>query len=217
LKLKILTLNSQQVSESPRKIGPRPTRQKELPELPAHLSRLLNVHTALQRALSHALASCAVAPSSDTGIIRNVLNHLSLTSYSGLSSRFDIEDLNRLCWLWEWDGKEASQEKEGVLETNDEDNPFVREAMPAADADWTRGGMGIVVSSGTHFSKGAKKRVPAYGVGIEVEMDIDKDMTGGMAAVARWTADSEKRSGQFKRKLEQWAEVCTLYGETILH
>ncbi|KAJ7882220.1 hypothetical protein B0H14DRAFT_3756926 [Mycena olivaceomarginata] len=45
------------------------------------------------------------------------------------------------------------------------------------------GAMGIVLSPATHHSRGDGKRVPAYGIGIEVDMDIDKDMPGGMAAV----------------------------------
>ena len=72
--------------------------------LPSHLNRLNNVQTALQHALSHALATCAMSPS-DAGIVRNVLTHLSLGTYTGLTTKFDIDDLRRLCWLWEWDGK----------------------------------------------------------------------------------------------------------------
>jgi hypothetical protein len=38
-------------------------------------------------------------------------------------------------------------------------------------------------------------------------MDIDKDMGGGMAAVARWTAAAETRRSEFRDKLECWAKV----------
>jgi hypothetical protein len=179
------------------------------------LSRLYSIQTALQHALSHALATCAVSPSSDTGIVRNVLTHLSLATYSGLTTKFEVEDLRRLCWLWEWDGQslpspsaKPSSSTESV-DDNDE-NPFLDEPKPPAAAvpkDWTRGSMGLVVSSTTHFQKSSGKRVPAYGIGIEVEMDIDKDMHGGMAAVARWTADSETRRARFRSKLQKWTEV----------
>lgn len=67
--------------------------------------------------------------------------------------------------------------------------------------------MGIVLSPATHHSKVGGKRVPAYGIGIEVEMDIDKDMGGGMAAVARWTASAETRRAEFRAKLQRWIEV----------
>ena len=67
--------------------------------------------------------------------------------------------------------------------------------------------MGFVISSATHYSKTDRKRLPAYGIGIEVEIDIDKDMDSGMAAVARWTAMSDKRRSEFLSKLERWVKV----------
>jgi hypothetical protein len=70
--------------------------------------------------------------------------------------------------------------------------------------------MGLVLSPTTHYSKVDRKRVPAYGIGIEVEMDIDKDMGGGMAAVARWTAATENRRSDFRAKLTRWMEVRIL-------
>lgn len=252
--------------------------------MPAHLARLDTIQTALQHALSHALATCAVSPSSDTGIVRNVLNHLSLTTYTGLTTKFDLDDLKRLCWLWEWDSKalpppktQVTDEEENPflvsgsksptktpskpkhvdddnpflvsgsrstaktpskLKHNDDNNPFLDDPTPtkskpgifpakgktpakptddqnpfleaetdAGPKDWTRGSMGLIISPTTHFSKNAGKRVPAYGIGIEVEMDLDKDMGGGMAAVARWTSASEARRTEFRAKLHRWVEV----------
>lgn len=139
---------------------------------------------------------------------------MSLTNYSGLSTTFEIDDLRRLCWLWEWNGKKIPTPKEAGDE--DQDNPFLdTPEAPAPPKDWSRGGMGFVVTSTTHFTRSIGIRVPAYGIGVEVEIDIDKDMGGGMAAVARWTADGESRKGQFRAKLEKWLKVrgpgpCTL-------
>ncbi|KAK7061598.1 CDT1-C domain-containing protein [Favolaschia claudopus] len=172
------------------------------PELPSHLSRLETIHTGLQHALSHALATCAVSPTSDTGIVRNVLNHLSLGNYSGLSTQFQVEDLRRLCWMWEWDGDTLPSDASSSAE---DDNPFLEEKP--VPKDWTRGAMGIIVSPATHHSRADSKRIPAYGIGIEVEMDIDKDMPAGMAAVARWTAAGETRRNAFRTKLNKWAEL----------
>jgi hypothetical protein len=177
-------------------------------ELPAHLSRLHAIHTALQNALSHALATCAVSPSSDTGVVANVLNHFSLATYAGLTSRFDVDDLRRLCWLWEWNGKELPKDKGKKKAVDDEENPFLESApVKLPPKEWSRGAMGFVINATSHYSKSAGKRVSAYGVGIEVEMDIDKDMGGGMAAVARWTAAGETRRQQVRTKLEKWLEV----------
>lgn len=70
--------------------------------------------------------------------------------------------------------------------------------------------MGIVISPTTHYSKMDRRRVPAYGIGIEVEMDLDKDMGGGMAAVARWTAIADRRRAEFRTKVEHWVKVSAL-------
>lgn len=173
--------------------------------LTPHLTRLQTIQTSLQQALSHALASCAASPSSDTGVLRNVVNHISLGQYAGLSTNFTVEDLRRLCWLWEWDGKTM---KDSDL-AQDDDNPFLEAPSPPSK-DWTRGSMGFVISSATQFSKVEGKRVPAYGIGIEVEIDLDKDMGAGMAAVARWTAATETRRTLFSDKLHAWIKVRTI-------
>lgn len=252
----------------PRTITRKTAKAAPQSELPAHLARLHAIHTALQHALSHALATCAVSPS-ETGLVTSVLNHISLATYAGLTTRFDIDDLRRLCWLWEWDGKplavaksektETVPEEDGdenpfletpvkgksramkpkkaiededdnpFLETPkaktttkatvkttkptkpvEEDNPFLEVSEEPQSKDWTRRAMGFVLSATSHYSKSAGKRVPAYGVGIEVEMDIDKGMGGGMAAVARWTAAGETRRKEVREKLAKWSEVCAL-------
>ncbi len=217
--------------------------QLKVTNLPDHLSRLYNIQTALQHALSHALATCGVSPSEDTGIVRNVLNHHSLATYSGFDTKFDVSDLKRLCWLWEWDGKSLGHASELQDEgksshgaengdDDDDDNPFLDKPKPKASPskqqqqldddnpfldkpkadssqskDWTRGGMGFILSQTTYHSKSAGARLPVYGIGIEVEMDIDKGMSGGMAAVARWTAAGEKRRKEMLEKLQRWVEV----------
>ena len=95
-----------------------------------------------------------------------------------------------------------------MVKSEDDDNPFLDSSTSnPPSAEWTRGSMGFVLSSATHYSRVDRKRVPAYGIGIEVEMDIDKDMGGGMAAVARWTADAGRRRLEFRTKLERWITV----------
>ena len=174
-------------------------------KLPDNLARLCTIHSSLQRAISHALATCAASPTSDSGHLRNVVNHVSLKTYSGLSSSFEIEDLKRLCWLWEWDG--SKPERNNMEKGKEkEDNPFLDESSPASE-DWTRGGMGFLVTPTTHLSKQTRQRIPAYGVGIEIEIDIDKGMDSGMAAVARWTSGADSRQKEFKQKIWRWNKV----------
>ena len=131
---------------------------------------------------------------------------MSLRTYTGLMTSFGVDDLKRLCWLWEWDGETLPEDKSSSEENKkEEDNPFLDDA--SSSSEWARGSMGFTISLGSHYSKSERKRIPVYGVGIEVEMDIDKGMGGGMAAVARWTAAGETRRTEFHRKLEKWSEV----------
>jgi hypothetical protein len=114
--------------------------------------------------------------------------------YSGLTTKFDVDDLKRLC----------------VPDPNtldDDENRFL-DSKPAPHAkDWTRGGsMGIIPSPTSHHSKTVGN---AFLHTELVEMNIDKDMGGGMAAVARWTAASDGRNKAFRQKLDRWMEVCS--------
>jgi hypothetical protein len=137
-----------------------------------------------------------------------VVNHLSLKTYSGLSSTFEVDDLKRLCWLWEWDGNKPPEQADAAAEKGKEieDNPFLDEPSSAA-GDWTRGSMGFLIAPSTHLSAKGRQRLPAYGIGIEIEMDVDKGMDSGMAAVARWTSASDSRHKEFKGKIVKWATV----------
>ncbi|KZV69840.1 hypothetical protein PENSPDRAFT_464612 [Peniophora sp. CONT] len=186
-----------------------------LSDLPNHLARLVKIQIALQHAMAHALATSALAPSSDSGVVRNVLDHHTLNTQAGLSVRIDVDDICRLCWLWEWDGKQPSAAGKGkgkgrlVTVEEDDDNPFAAESSTpkksASPKDWTRGGMGFVISPTTRISKAS--RIPAYGLGIEVEMDLDKDMVSGMAAVARWTTGGDARRRDLYEKVRKWNEL----------
>ena len=93
------------------------------------------------------------------------------------------------------------------MEAEEDHNPFLDTS--SIGMEWLRGAMGFVISPATYYLKPDRKRVPAYGIGIEVEMDIDKDMKGGMAAVARWTAAADKRQSEFRAKLYSWVKVGT--------
>ena len=181
------------------------------PPLPPHLSRLHSLQTDINRAISHALATSAVSPCEDTGVVPNVLNHFSLTSAVGLTTSCSLDDIKRLCWLWEWDGKS--------LPERDEIDDFFGEGSTKKEQpkNWTRGGMGLVITPTTHLLKSTAKRVAAYGIGIEVEMDIDKGMVGGMAAVARWTAGGEQRLKELQTKLHRWVQVSQLGVLILIH
>ncbi|KIM26323.1 hypothetical protein M408DRAFT_9958 [Serendipita vermifera MAFF 305830] len=228
--------------------------------LSEEFSRLVNIQTALEQALSVSLATAQISPDPDTGLVPNVLNHMSLQE-RGLGVRATVEDLKKLCWIWEWDGttvpahitKQESmtstkkgKEKRAKLDDDDsdvegeqigedpEDNPFLAKPIPAAtggddeDAnpflsgksstppakDWIRRGMGFCISSTMHVTRLDKsspnKRVPAYGIGIEVDWsheDVTSGRVGGMTAVARWTGGGETRKKALRKKLDTWQEL----------
>ena len=57
--------------------------------------------------------------------------------------------------------------------------------------------------------------MPAYGIAIEVETDLADGNGGGMAAVARWTAEGESRRRHLQAKLRPWAKVCPFVHEDL--
>lgn len=124
----------------------------------------------------------------------------------GFTVNCDIDDIKRLCWLWEWNSESlpdstTSKRKVGV---DDDDNPFL---VPDVPSDWTRGGTGFIITPTTHLVRSEGKRMPAYGIGIEVEMDLTSGKGGGMAAVARWTAEGGFRRRAIEAKLRAWVKV----------
>jgi hypothetical protein len=179
----------------------------------------------------------------------------------GLGVRVMVDDLKKLCWIWEWDGATvpfhttrkdsvASSMKKGkgrlakeeddsdvegeIIGEDPEDNPFLAKPTPThADddddsnpflakqqptpppKDWIRGSMGFCISSTMHITRLDKsnpnKRVPAYGIGIEVDWsheDVVNGRVGGMTAVARWTGGGDTRKKVLQKKLDTWKEVC---------
>ena len=200
------------------------------------------------------LATAQISPDPDTGLVPNVLNHMSLQE-RGLGVRATVDDLKKLCWIWEWDGvtvpahitrqpimSSTKKEKGKSLKDEDDnsdieeqigedpeenpflakpipapgedDNPFISEKRSAPPKDWIRGGMGFCLSSTMHVTRLDKsspnKRVPAYGIGIEVDWsheDVSSGRVGGMTAVARWTGGGELRKKALRKKLDSWKEV----------
>jgi hypothetical protein len=209
--------------------------------------------------MSLALATGQIAPDPDTGRVPAVLNHLGIAERGMGRMRMSLDDLRRLCWIWEWDRDAedetlSSQEMEPILsrrtrvdsdvsmrsvkiakveEDEDdnpfldkpkpskvkaqEDNPFVDAPEPETPRDWVRGGSGFIITPAMHAQKnaatGTSKRVPAYGIGIEVDWaqeDVAGGRVGGMGAVARWTAAGETRKRALKEKFERWVEVSII-------
>ncbi|CAE6443090.1 unnamed protein product [Rhizoctonia solani] len=205
--------------------SPFTPRAKSVP-LPAHLSRIISTHTALESTLSLSLATSSRAPSPLTGQLPAITNTVALES-AGLRVRCGVEELRRLCWLWEWDGctlpRSADEDSKetvrsvGPVEDSNEDNPFLDSNTPRKSApapapappptDWVRGGMGLIITPTTQILRAEGRRVPAYGVGIKVEVTSNESTGVALSAVAKWTADSHLRRKELTDKLHQWFKL----------
>lgn len=228
-------------------------------DLPEELKQIISIHTALEQAMSAALATAQISPDPDTGRVPSVINHLSFQE-RGLGVRMSVEDLQKLCWLWEWDGEtipkgiashsattsSSSKKKrqsesaldddsdtEGEVMTEDpQSNPFLTKPpkedrdnnpfLPSSNTsnevskEWMRGGFGFCINPTTHVTRLDKssptKRVPAYGIGIEVEWsqeDVAGRRVGGMSAVARWTGAANRRKHELRERLETWMTITS--------
>ncbi|CAE6471928.1 hypothetical protein ACGC1H_003820 [Rhizoctonia solani] len=203
--------------------SPITPRAKSVP-LPSHLSRMITTHTAIESTLSLSLATSSRAPSQLTGHLPAITNTVAIES-AGLRVRCGVEELRRLCWLWEWDGctlpqsvnedRKVTVRSAGPLEDSSEDNPFLdsntpRKAAPAPappPKDWVRGGMGLIITPTTQLQRAEGRRIPAYGVGIKVEVTTDESVGVALSAVAKWTADSHLRRKELTDKLHHWVKL----------
>jgi hypothetical protein len=145
------------------------------------------------------MATSGISPTEDKGRVPNVINHLFLRKQG-----FSLDDLCRLCWLWQWDSTKPSAAQ--CIDPEEDENPFV-ENEKLEEKDWCRGSLGIIITPATQFLRDQGKRIAVYGIGIEVEMDIDKGLSDGMNAVARWTADGAKRKETVSTKLMKWIDL----------
>ncbi|GAB1518506.1 hypothetical protein RhiTH_001566 [Rhizoctonia solani] len=218
-----LTKRGPTVSPAGSPSSPITPRAKSLP-LPSHLSRMVTIHTALETSLSLSLATSSRAPSQLTGHLPAITNTVALES-AGLRVRCGVEEIRRLCWLWEWDGCTLPQSVDGAskpgirstgpLEDSSEDNPFLDSNTPRKSApaptppptDWLRGGMGLIVTPTTQIQRAEGRRVPAYGIGIKVEVTSDDSVGVALSAAAKWTADSHLRRKELTDKLHQWVKL----------
>ncbi|KAG9077127.1 hypothetical protein FS749_011019, partial [Ceratobasidium sp. UAMH 11750] len=201
--------------------SPATPRAKSIP-LPSHLSRLITAHTAIETSLSLSLATSSRAPSAETGHLAAITNTVALET-AGLRVRLGVEEIRRLCWLWEWDGDALPEDKPpkpsaravGPIEDSSEDNPFLENNTPRKSVptpappptDWVRGGMGLIVTPTTQLQRAQGRRIPAYGIGIKVEVALEKSTGVALSAVAKWTADSHPRRKELTDKLQNWVKL----------
>lgn len=178
------------------------TSPKKRRTAPQPTSNLYNLHNAIEQALSLAIATSTVGLTPTINHIPNLINHLSI----GGTRSCTIEDLSRIVWLWEWDGKSIPESdilNPATRHIPEDDNPF----LVSSSKEWTRGGMGLVVTPTTHMSQSTGKRVPVYGIGIQVDKAGPK---GGIMPVAVWATRAESRRASVRAKLDKYKEVHTI-------
>ncbi|KAG8746295.1 hypothetical protein FRC12_014326 [Ceratobasidium sp. 428] len=161
-------------------------------------------------------------PSTSQDKIRAITNTVALET-AGLRVRLGTDEIRRLCWLWEWDGDALPEDKPpktparavGPIEDSSEDNPFLesntpRKPVPAPvppPTDWVRGGMGLIITPTTQLQRAQGRRMPAYGIGVKVEVASEKSTGVALSAVAKWTADSHLRRKEIADKLQRWVKL----------
>ncbi|WVQ79404.1 hypothetical protein IAT38_001501 [Cryptococcus sp. DSM 104549] len=200
--------------------------------LPPHLETLLNLHTAVNLALSFHMATHPPVlpphPASATSVpLPNLTNYLAIKADVERTSgrRFGAQELGRLAWVWAWDGvelpdeKKAKEKKKAVM--LEEDNPFVVPSAPDIGAGEVSG-LSYIISSTRTRDPGSGKMVFTHGLGIDLELRVgetrqllpgsdggfgNKGQGGGTGAIGRWSAGGEGREDVFRERLEKWVEL----------
>lgn len=135
--------------------------------------------------------------------IKNVLHQLSVP---GLS----VETLRRLVYILEWESEPLKPAGTSQLAPSAlDDDPFGGVPMTPTKPRklpglWTRGGdSGIVISATSRLDHATGRRLPVYGIGIQMVTGTGKSKD----FVLRWLDESEERKKDMEQKLRAWAEV----------
>ncbi|KDQ06358.1 hypothetical protein BOTBODRAFT_181644 [Botryobasidium botryosum FD-172 SS1] len=226
-------LTPKHIRTSPQKAASTETSASSL--LP-HLVSLLALHNVIEQVLSLGLASTNVGvalsprkfrhgeasrsyPEEEKGRLITVINHIGMESF-GLAHKCSVTELACLVWLWEWDGlslpagpsakdraKAEVDEAKGESGSEDDNEFFSSPKLsPARDRNWVHGGLSFLVIPTTQFQHDVGKCVPAYGIGVKVDMS---DGQSGMTAITQWTTGGEERRKEVGRKLMEWVKVST--------
>ena len=187
--------------------------------LPPHLQTLLTLHRSFNLALAlHIATHPPVLPphsSSTTKIpLSNLTNFLAIKETVERTSgrRFGLSELQRLAWVWRWDGEK--------LEENEEENPFLVSSTP--DTPMEVSGLSFLITP-TRTLDATGRRVYTHGLGIELDLRPgetrqvlhggsegglgNKGQGGGMGAIGRWSGGGDAREEVFVQRLEKWVEL----------
>lgn len=164
-------------------------------QLPAHLKTLLTLHRAFNVALSLHIATHPPvlpphSPSATNVKLPNLTNLLALreTIERTGGRRFGVDELQRLAWVWTWDGRDPDArdvpaDKEGgeagvtdldtgtgAAQKKEEDNPFLVPSSPAQCPTLEVSGLDYLITPTRTLDPVTGRRVYTYGIGIDLQL-----------------------------------------------
>lgn len=206
--------------------------------LPPHLQHLMSLHSAFNLALSLHIASNPPvlpphAPDTVKLAVPNITNLLSVRSAVEQAGRkrFGQAELQRLAWLWTWDGETMPTDKtvsvkdaQGTkAEGTEADNPFLVSPKPSVSEPTEVVGLSYLIAPTRTLDPLTGRRVYTYGIGIELDLKPgetrqillngasggmgNKGQGGGTGALGRWNVAGEDRERIVRSRLERWVAL----------
>ncbi|CED84131.1 hypothetical protein [Phaffia rhodozyma] len=123
------------------------------------------------------------------------------TVENGAQRKFALEDLRRLVWLWEWDGRGPPFKSS---EHSDSDGPM--EAARSSLCD-------LSITPARTLSK--QTRTITYTYGFNLLINHSSSTGGVIGAIGRWSAQQNEREAEFKNRLERFANLCENEGREV--
>lgn len=217
------------------RIGTDSKRKPAKVVLPPDLQHLMSLHSAFNLALSLHIASNPPvlpphAPDTVKLAVPNITNLLSVRSAVEQAGRkrFGQAELQRLAWLWTWDGESLPSDKtvsvnDVKAEEDDADNPFLVSPKPTAAEPTEVVGLSYLIAPTRTLDPLTSRRVYTYGIGIELDLKPgetrqillnggsggmgNKGQGGGTGALGRWNVAGEERERIVRSRLERWVEL----------
>jgi hypothetical protein len=199
-------------------------------KLPAHLETLLTLHRAfnLALALHMAMHPPVLPPHSPNALsvqLPNLTNLLAIKETVERTGcrRFGTQELQRLAWLWTWDGSTLPEERSARDSAKEEDNPFLVNPSSAATSRLEISGLNYLITPTRTLDPATGRKVYTYGLGIVLDLRKgetrqllhggseggmgNKGQGGGLGAVGRWSGAGEDREEIMRERLDKWVEL----------
>lgn len=209
-------------STSPRQ--PLPPAEHSLFLLHNALSVTLALHLATHPPVlgprsSNSLAKDPLGCIEEQIVLKAVANYdgidgLKETVENGAGRKFSVEDLRRLLWLYEWDGKDtwtASSKRTIVdMDGSSQDDPFVDD-HPAPSTSVNSSALASnLLNIGLRPARTLSRstRSPTHTYTFDLAVSYTPALGGILGAISRWSSKTEDRRAEVNRRLHRWVELC---------